>query len=264
MPFRTEMPIRNALMAAAVQKGGPFQLQLDRRESIATSGSRYLHNRLQTALERKRSSLRANLMSTSNESKMCDEEMDAFMEEYRAEPEHVLMYALAHHLGQDKSQELFERGFDVRVKQGRYDLILGDLIPAELEKERRRRLAHRRYLDGTNATAAGDLDVYLERHGQARNQIRGKPGLATGFKELDDALGGGLDGVCFLGGLAGSGKSSLAGQIMLAALRRSGSRCIGADARKQNGQERMAESAPMSWGKRRSGNVRVGRTFAGS
>src|SRR5262249_43576522 len=79
-------------------------------------------------------------------------------------------------------------------------------------------IANQRFNDGSNSTALDDLYGYQDRLASIRRQRNGKSGPTTGFPELDQALGGGLKGLSFLGGPAMSGKSALAMHVMLNSL----------------------------------------------
>ena len=98
-----------------------------------------------------------------------------------------------------------------------YDLVLGDVLPAEFRRRGRQIHAQRAYFANTNATAAGDWGAFIAmRPESGGNHV---PGLPTGVPRLDDMLGG-LQGLVFLGGNKGTGKTSLALQMVLAATHR--------------------------------------------
>lgn len=101
---------------------------------------------------------------------------------------------------------------------GQYDLILGDLMPAEFRKQGRQLRAHRNYLSGASPTADRDWAAFLDSLEVSPPDATGR--IETGLTPLDDALLNGLDGLTVLGGPTGSGKSTLALNLVAGALRR--------------------------------------------
>src|SRR5262249_14817201 len=97
-----------------------------------------------------------------------------------------------------------------------YDLILADLLPADVRRQARQGAQEQAYDQGTNTTAQPDFAVCPKRF-EARMRSPSRA-VATGLKGLDAALGGGLRGLGFLGGASGKGKTSLALQISMSAL----------------------------------------------
>src|SRR5262249_29987581 len=104
------------------------------------------------------------------------------------------------------------RAFRQYVEQpAAYDAVLGEVIPEDFRDEARRQLKQLAYDRGTNASALDDYGVFLERAERRRKDPLAA--LTTGLRGLDAALGSGLRGAGFLGGVAGLGKTSLCRQI---------------------------------------------------
>ena len=90
-----------------------------------------------------------------------------------------------------------------------YQHVLAELIPADFVNSANQELAREAYRNGTNATAADDWNVFksvLDRQVQEGYVIQGFP---TGLPTLDRAMNG-LNGLIFLGGEPGIGKTTLA------------------------------------------------------
>jgi replicative DNA helicase len=208
----------NRTLPRAIRNLDAFQSQLaSTREAAAKSDARDLHNQLQQYLTFKRRFLVAQMGADGDLDPNLDQ-IDATMD-FAKLSEKVVEYTLARHLGAPNAQDLFHDALSRYVeRKSDYDLILGELIPGELSQAGERQLAQCRFNENTNATAADDVQVSLDRLERCWDQPRGKPGISTGIEELDQTLGGGLTGLNVLGGLAGSGKSSLVMQMMLGAL----------------------------------------------
>ena len=127
----------------------------------------------------------------------------------------VLAYAIADHSGlADLCRAIEEQAVAAYIANSdEYDLVLRDQIPQKLRKRAAAHVAHRKYFDGTHATARGDWDVFLSQSSGATN------GLPTGLPGLDDALGGGISGLTILGANEGDGKTSLLLNAVVSALR---------------------------------------------
>lgn len=78
--------------------------------------------------------------------------------------------------------------------------------------------ARQRYLGGDNATVAEDWNYYLALADRRATSGQSCLGFATGLPGLDTALGG-LNGLTFIGGETGVGKTSLVLSMAIAALR---------------------------------------------
>jgi hypothetical protein len=107
---------------------------------------------------------------------------------------------------------------DYAAQPDAYDQVLGALIPDDLRIGVRQSLETKAYREGSNATAAADWGAYRRLVRCRRRQPQ--RGLATGLEPLDDALGGGLRAVLFLGGDTWVGKTTLALTLTAGALRR--------------------------------------------
>ena len=79
-----------------------------------------------------------------------------------------------------------------------YDSILGGFIPRFFKRRAEDHLREQAYLHGSNATAAGDWDIFRQ-HLETRRQ-NPLSAIKTGLPELNELLGGGLQGLTFLGG----------------------------------------------------------------
>ena len=118
----------------------------------------------------------------------------------------------------DKNGSLQEAALDQYIKlPDEYDQVLGDFIPTTFQHRGRGIVAAHHFDRGTNRTAADDWPVYRSR----LLKRRGKPllGYSTGLPTVDVALGG-LQGLSFLGGGAGVGKTSFAMFMAVNALRK--------------------------------------------
>jgi hypothetical protein len=105
---------------------------------------------------------------------------------------------------------------DYSNKPSVYEALLGPLIPDAVRDTAAVWASVPKYANGTNETAALDWDVY--RLGRTvRHQ--GALGLSTGLPTLDAALGGGLRGITIIGGPPQTGKSTLALNLAIEALR---------------------------------------------
>ncbi|MCE9560819.1 MAG: hypothetical protein K8U57_02065 [Planctomycetes bacterium] len=122
---------------------------------------------------------------------------------------------------QARSREAYDRWQEPAwnaylVHPDEYSSLLGDLIPAVFVEDAKAELAVRAFANGTNATAAEDWKVYLDRrHVRVADPARA---VTTGLVGLNAMLGGGLRGLTFLGGQTGIGKSSFATFALRAAL----------------------------------------------
>jgi hypothetical protein len=131
----------------------------------------------------------------------------------------VLRYLLARRNDFDQvARQYFDEALrEYMAKYADYDEVVGDYLPADFNAEAKYRLAHRWYRRGEHLNAAQDWPVFAEIH----EKLRGSPaplGILTGIKSLDDALGG-LRGLTFLAGDKGTGKTTLALNMCLGALR---------------------------------------------
>jgi hypothetical protein len=131
----------------------------------------------------------------------------------------VLRYALARHEGLAAVADgLSQEAWDQYLRHPEsYDSVLGAFLPEDFLGQARCALAQHAYVTGANLTAAADWDVY--RDGLEQRRARPLRGLATGLPGLDAATGG-LHGLTFLAGGAGTGKTTLALAAAVAALRR--------------------------------------------
>jgi DnaB-like helicase C terminal domain len=167
-----------------------------------SQGTKELHDTIRRALEIKRERRSGQYMYIAQS------------------PDAVFEYVLDHCLGQGDATNIPPRAWNEYLnRKTDYDLVLSELIPSYLRDRAAFELQYRNYETGRNPTALEDWPVFMHRLGQRREQSRGSAGITTGFDAVDSALGGGLRGINFLGGVAGSGKSSLSMQIVLAALK---------------------------------------------
>jgi hypothetical protein len=134
-------------------------------------------------------------------------------------PDPVLRFAIARHEGLTAQAEVLHREALDRYydEPESYDGALGIFLPEDFRTEARWVAANHAYHGGANPTARDDWPVY--RAGLAQRQTSSLRGLATGLPGLD-AASGGLHGLTFLGGETGTGKTTLALTVAVAALRR--------------------------------------------
>lgn len=192
-------------MPRAIRPGGVFERQLEHSQEEADQEyeSRFIHRRLVRAIEIERRRWKGDV--------------EAILEK---DQDPVFEYALACQIGNDRMARHWLRNAMAQYvsKKANYDIVLGDLIPLPLRESAEFKIDYGAYCAGNHPTAGNDLRIFLHRLEQRRSQPRGVPGLASGFDNLDRALGGGLSGIVFLGGMAGSGKTSLAMHMTIAAL----------------------------------------------
>jgi hypothetical protein len=97
-----------------------------------------------------------------------------------------------------------------------YDRLLAQLLPQVCLKIKAERLATEAYNAGVNVSAQADWGAYLRvQDERVRETIQG---CKSGLRSVDDALLG-LSGLVLLAGLPGCGKSTLAMQFAVSALR---------------------------------------------
>ncbi len=134
-------------------------------------------------------------------------------------PDPVLRFAIARHEGLTAQARFLHRGALARYHDDpeSYDDALGTFLPEDFRSEARRVAASHAYHSGANPTARDDWPVY--HAGLGLRQTSSLRGLATGLAGLD-AASGGLHGLTLLGGEAGTGKTTLALTVAVAALRR--------------------------------------------
>ena len=137
---------------------------------------------------------------------------------YKFDP--VFEYILATLRGSDSdADQCYYRAFCRYLEhKDVFDRILDELIPSDLRNAVDQEIAHQAYENGTNPSAAEDLNVYYTRVTTRSRERRRSVGVLTGIQAIDDAVGGALRGLVFLGGGTFVGKTSLALQVLLAAL----------------------------------------------
>ena len=131
----------------------------------------------------------------------------------------VLGYCLARHAAVvDLASRLFDAAWQKYHDQSdAYQKVFNGFIPEDFVNWAGGKLAEEAYSSGTSPTAIQDWRVYrgiLEC--RARHPF--SLGLPTGLNKLDAAIGG-LDGLMFIAGDKGVGKTTLILQMILAALR---------------------------------------------
>jgi RecA/RadA recombinase len=213
-------PINNDLPPILLPDGA-FALRLKETEFKAFGDPvcNELHRKITYDLERTRYKTRSSSLSTSGQ-KWEDSDTSPLMPSYNdgGDVDPILRFCIASRENfQNVAKKLQDAAWRAYVgKKCAYDLILGDFIPKDLRVSAEDHLKRRAYRLGTNATAADDFPIF-RRHLDARRQDPLSK-IKTGIPELDERLGGGLQGLTFLGGPTNVGKTSFAQSIVKSAL----------------------------------------------
>ena len=120
----------------------------------------------------------------------------------------VLRFLISHREGLEDVSRKLQEAAEQRYLQALhfYRPVLRSLLPQEFLTQVDRQV----YAEGTNPTAADDLDVFIlnlkarQREMKSREQL----GLPTGIRQLDEALGG-IQGLTLVSGPKGVGKTLL-------------------------------------------------------
>jgi RecA/RadA recombinase len=213
-------PINNDLPRILLPEGA-FALRLKETEFKAYGDPvlNELHRKITYDLERMRYKTSSSSLSSSGQ-KWEDTDTSPLMPSYNdgGGANHLLRFCIAfHEKFSHVAGKLHDEAWrDYVDKKCAYDLVLGDLIPGDFIKSAEDYLKRRAYRQGTNATAADDFPIFRE-HLETRRQ-EPLSTITTGLPELDACLGGGLQGLTFLGGPTNVGKTSFAQYVATSAL----------------------------------------------
>ena len=134
------------------------------------------------------------------------------------EPNRVLLYLASVDNDEEPNDALVEKARSHYCRRpDDYDVVLGELIPADFRKEARTQISPDAYFDGTNRTAADDWDMFCNIRDQRHRQRGSLLGLPTGIPSLDKASGG-VRCLTFIGGNRQTGKTSLLLFVLVTAL----------------------------------------------
>ncbi|WP_417739738.1 DnaB-like helicase C-terminal domain-containing protein [Rosistilla oblonga] len=119
----------------------------------------------------------------------------------------VLSLILSSRLGYDLRDEDFSKAFRAYIEyRDVYLKLVGNWIPDSFKTQVDEYVSEKQYVDGEGQSVADDAAEYTR---QLNRGGIGPSCFATGISCLDEALGGGLQGLTFLGGDKGVGKTWL-------------------------------------------------------
>lgn len=216
-------PLSEPPLPAALRPDGPFAARFrESKRECSGEEERYLYRKIYDDWQAICRSYKTS-GPAADERTVAQRLAGAFASTWEAVPQAprdpVLCSAIVAHenlgeVGTPHWEAAWQKYVDHRAE---YNAVLGDLIPSDLRQSVDDHHARLAYVNGGNATAAQDWQVYsLGLKNRRQQSIRG---ISSGLGKVDAALGG-LQDLTILGGVPGCGKTSLALALSVGALRR--------------------------------------------
>ncbi len=205
-------------LPADVQEGGVV-------ESALRENGRRLNGQQQYSLQRQvlelLGGIRKDLAASSDGQSLESDRYAEALKQAKASADPVFLYCLSRRAGlDDLSRSLEDAAWQKHLQHpSDYQAVLGELVPEDLRRAIEERLAEDAYRQGSNQTALEHWHVFarlLANHPVGENAFL--PGLPTGVPGLDHAIGG-VNGLVFISGDKGVGKTTLTLQMSVSALR---------------------------------------------